>query len=105
LPYNIRAKGFNVFGFVISLALIFNQYVNPIALDAIGWKYYLVYVCWLACEFVFCWFFIVETKNRTLEETAALFDGEDAIRIITQQAHEKGKDFTAEKGTTELESA
>ncbi|KAI6019993.1 general substrate transporter [Pisolithus orientalis] len=82
LPFSLRAKGFNVFSFVISVALIFNQYVNPIALDALGWKYYLVYVCWLAVEFVFLWFFLVETKNRTLEETAAIFDGEDALRKI-----------------------
>lgn len=41
LPYHIRAKGFNVFNFAISLSLIFNQYVNPIALDAIKWKYYV----------------------------------------------------------------
>ena len=41
LPYSLRAKGFNVFSFVISLALIFNQYVNPIALDTLGWKYYV----------------------------------------------------------------
>ena len=32
LPYNIRAKGFTIFNLTISLALIFNQYVNPIAL-------------------------------------------------------------------------
>ena len=41
LPYNIRAKGFVVFNFAISLSLIFNQYVNPVALDTIGWKYYV----------------------------------------------------------------
>jgi MFS family permease len=59
LPYQLRAKGFNVFNFAISLSLIFNQYVNPIALgmsfvcvsppivnawsniDAIKWKYYV----------------------------------------------------------------
>jgi len=41
LPYNLRAKGFNIFHFVVSLALIFNQYVNPIALDALSWKYYV----------------------------------------------------------------
>ena len=41
LPYSLRAKGFIVFNFVISVALIFNQYVNPIALDALGWKYYV----------------------------------------------------------------
>ncbi|EGO03759.1 hypothetical protein SERLA73DRAFT_175384 [Serpula lacrymans var. lacrymans S7.3] len=85
LPYNLRAKGFNIFNFVISVALIFNQYVNPIALDAMGWKYYLVYVCWLAVEFVFLYFFLIETKNRTLEETAALFDGEDILEQIANQ--------------------
>ena len=41
LPYSLRAKGFNVFNFTISVALIFNQYVNPIALDNISWKYYV----------------------------------------------------------------
>ncbi|KAG8216731.1 hexose transporter [Butyriboletus roseoflavus] len=99
LPYHLRAKGFNLFNFVISVALIFNQYVNPIALEALGWKYYLVYVCWLACEFVFLWFFVVETKNRTLEETAALFDGEDAIEKIAHraEAHEVHEDDVPEK--------
>ena len=32
LPYQLRAKGFTIFNFAISLSLIFNQYVNPIAL-------------------------------------------------------------------------
>lgn len=44
LPYSIRAKGFNVFNFTISLALIFNQYVNPIALNKLGWKYYVCFI-------------------------------------------------------------
>ncbi|KAJ7676395.1 general substrate transporter [Mycena rosella] len=75
LPYNIRAKGFNVFNITISIALIFNQYVNPIALAALNWKYYVVYCVWLVCECVFLYFYLVETKNHTLEETAAIFDG------------------------------
>ena len=41
LPFAIRAKGFTIFNFAISLSLIFNQYVNPVALDAIQWKYYV----------------------------------------------------------------
>lgn len=45
-----------------------------------------MYVCWLAFEVVFLWFFVVETKNRTLEETAALFDGADALHQITRKA-------------------
>lgn len=36
LPYQIRAKGFTVFNFTISLALIFNQYVNPVALGTLS---------------------------------------------------------------------
>ena len=47
LPYPLRAKGFTVLSFVISLALIFNQYVNPVALSRIGWKYYVSLL--LAC--------------------------------------------------------
>ncbi|KAJ7185220.1 hexose transporter [Mycena filopes] len=86
LPYNIRAKGFNIFNFTISLALIFNQYVNPIALDAIAWKYYVVYCVWLLFEGVFLYIYVIETKNRTLEETAAIFDGEDATDQIVGTA-------------------
>ncbi|KAF8068788.1 general substrate transporter [Lyophyllum atratum] len=91
LPYQLRAKGFNIFNFAISLSLIFNQYVNPVALDAIKWKYYVVYCCWLCVELVFVYFFIIETKNRTLEETAALFDGDQALEQISGvAAHQAG---------------
>ncbi|KIM53689.1 hypothetical protein SCLCIDRAFT_31674 [Scleroderma citrinum Foug A] len=82
LPFHLRSKGYSVFGFVSLLVVIFNQYINPFALDGLGWKYYLVFVCSLAAEFVFLWFFLVETKNRTLEETAAVFDGEEALEKI-----------------------
>ncbi len=38
----------------------------------------LSYVAWLAFELVFIYLYLVETKGRTLEQTAALFDGEGA---------------------------
>ncbi|THH11414.1 hypothetical protein EW145_g647 [Phellinidium pouzarii] len=86
LPYAIRAKGLTIFNLSVSLSVIFNQYVNPIALGKLGWKYYIVYCCWIAFELIYCFLFIVETKNLTLEETSALFDGEDAMEKIEQQA-------------------
>ncbi|KZO93447.1 general substrate transporter [Calocera viscosa TUFC12733] len=86
LPYSLRAKGFTVFSFSLALALIFNQFVNPIALAALGWKYYIVYDCFLVFEFGFMYFFCIETKNRTLEQTAALFDGEKAVQDLTAAA-------------------
>ena len=70
LPFSLRAKGYTIFAFSVSAALVFNQYINPIALAAISWKYYIVYCAWIAFELVFVYFFIIETKGRTLEETA-----------------------------------
>ncbi|KAJ7457518.1 hexose transporter [Mycena galericulata] len=108
LPYNIRAKGFNVFNITISIALIFNQYVNPIALAALNWKYYVVYCVWLVCECVFLYFYLVETKNRTLEETAAIFDGEAATEKIADSAATHAgvagvaRDASNEKGSAEF---
>jgi len=66
--------------------VIFNQYINPIALDRLGWKYYLVYVGWLAFELVYVVLFVVETKDRTLEETAALFDGDETVIDLAYRA-------------------
>ncbi|KAG6808601.1 hypothetical protein H0H92_003576 [Tricholoma furcatifolium] len=97
LPYDLRAKGFTIFNFAISLSLIFNQYVNPIALDALEWKYYVVYCCWLCAELVFMYFFCIETKGRSLEETAALFDGEDAAENIHNHADAAAEKMSIEK--------
>lgn len=41
LPFALRAKGFTLFAFAVSASLVFNQYINPIALKAIAWKYYV----------------------------------------------------------------
>ena len=42
----------------------------------------IVYCCWLVAETAFRYTFIIETKNRTLEETAALFDGVNAPDLV-----------------------
>ena len=39
---------------------------------------------------------VVETKNRSLEETAALFDGEEVAEQIAAAAHvSEGKDHSS----------
>jgi len=78
LPFEIRAKGMAIMFLFVNLALFFNNYVNPIAMDKIEWKYYIVYCCWLAFELAFVYFFFVETRYTPLEEIAKYFDGEDA---------------------------
>ncbi|KAI0699884.1 general substrate transporter [Cerioporus squamosus] len=94
LPFALRAKGFTVFNFALTLSLIFNQYINPIALAHLGWKYYLVYVCWLAFEIAFIWRYLIETKNvprgdlLTLVVSPRLFDGEDTAERLAHHAAE-----------------
>lgn len=48
---------------VCMLTAAFNQFVNPWAIDSIGWWYYLVYCGWLIGELVFVITFVVETKG------------------------------------------
>ncbi|KAL5501757.1 hypothetical protein ACEPAH_9017 [Sanghuangporus vaninii] len=90
LPFSIRAKGMTIFTFVVTISLIFNQYVNPVALEALGWKYYIVYCAWLAFELVYCSLFIIETKGMTLEETAVLFDGRPSEELADPSEVEDG---------------
>lgn len=48
----------------------FSTNVNPLALDAIDWKYMAAYCGWIAFEFGFVFTFYPETHGRTLEELA-----------------------------------
>lgn len=69
-PYAERSRGISVFQLFGRLASFFTTFVNPIGLDAIGWRYLISYCAWLAYEVVFVWFFFPETFGRTLEELA-----------------------------------
>ena len=83
LPFKIRAKGLSLWNLVQVVVLIYNGFVNPIAMDAIHWKYYLVFVCILAVEFCICFTF-VETSGRTLEEVAECFgDGIENLGAVS----------------------
>ena len=115
LPFNIRAKGITVMFLSVDVALWFNQYVNPIALENIGWKYYIVYDVWLAVELAVVYFFYIETRNTPLEgklrshcklleteanvstEIAKHFDGEKAL-VGGAAATEKGAKLAEEMG-------
>ncbi|KAI8580606.1 hypothetical protein K450DRAFT_236411 [Umbelopsis ramanniana AG] len=85
LPFTIRAKGMAIQGAAVAIALFFNQYVNPVALAAIGWKYYIVYDIWLVVEFFIVWRFFKETRNKTLEALAEVFDGPNAALVVAEQ--------------------
>ncbi|KAI0521279.1 hexose transporter [Xylaria bambusicola] len=79
LPFNIRGKGLTVelFGIYGSLTLV--SFVNPIGLENIGWKYYLVFSVLLVIFLGITYFLFPETKGHTLEEIAVLFDGPQVL--------------------------
>jgi len=96
MPYNMRAKvtrpqcstecprltdiqGLTIMFLAIDLSLFFNQYINPIALARLTWKYYIFYDAWLLFELFIVWRFYLETRNTPLEEIVKHFDGESAI--------------------------
>ncbi|OZJ02228.1 hypothetical protein BZG36_04982 [Bifiguratus adelaidae] len=74
-PYNLRAKAFVVNGFGDAAANVFSSFVNPIALAALGWKYYIVWCCVLVSNFTLIYLFFPKTKRLSLEEVAEKFDG------------------------------
>ncbi|OZJ02060.1 hypothetical protein BZG36_04964 [Bifiguratus adelaidae] len=84
LPFTIRAKGMAISALAIDLALFFNQYVNPVALTNAGWKYYIFYCIWLAIELAVVLKWFPETKGRTLEELAEVFDKDAASQTIRE---------------------
>jgi hypothetical protein len=81
----------------VDLALFFNSYVNPVALSALNWKYYIVYDVWLFVELCVVFFFYIETRNTPLEEIVKFFDGEQAL-LGGDLATEKARAILIEEG-------
>ncbi len=95
-PFQQRAQGLAVEQLAVRCAVFFNTYVNPIALDAIGWKYYIVYCVWILVEILTVAVLFPETYNRSLEELSFMFEGK-AVQDKVQRKVDKVL------GTVELE--
>ncbi|KAF8864878.1 general substrate transporter [Acephala macrosclerotiorum] len=81
LPYSIRARGLGLQIAVSQAALTVNQYVNPIALDSIGYYYYIFYLGMLILGTAIIYFFFPETKGYTLEELSHFFEDPNVTDI------------------------
>lgn len=79
LPYTLRAKGLTAFNLAQYCSSMFNGFVNPVALEALRWKYYVVFVCALVLWFAIIFFTFPETRGMTLEEVSQIFDGARAL--------------------------
>lgn len=94
-PYAYRTRGIGVEQIFGKIAGFFSSNVNPIALDALDWKFLAIYCGWIFFEFSFVYFFYPETHGRTLEELAFLFEdkalADRAVEAVEKQIHYGGE--------------
>ncbi|KAH6912938.1 general substrate transporter [Coprinopsis sp. MPI-PUGE-AT-0042] len=74
LNYEARAKGLAFLGIVTQMASLINTFGLPVALEKLTWKVYLIFLFWDVFELAMIYFFVVETKQFTLEEVGEIFD-------------------------------
>ncbi|KAI0671410.1 general substrate transporter [Trametes maxima] len=67
--------------------VLFSQ-VSNLAINNISWRYYLVFICLNAIDFVIIALFFPETKGKTLEQMAEVFGDEiDARDVFDSGVH------------------
>lgn len=81
-PYTQRSQGLAFKQMIGRLGNFFNAYVNPIALEAIGWKYYIFYCVWLLVEALVIYLLFPETYDRTLEDLSFLLEDEEMNKRV-----------------------
>jgi len=102
LTYHTRAKGLAVWTFATYLSLSFNTWVNPIALEHIAWKYYIVYIVVLCYLLLVIFFAYPETRGRTLEEVANVFDRDEPVPRPTPTETAKSSEDKSSAGGLEV---
>ncbi|USW48591.1 Putative major facilitator, sugar transporter, major facilitator superfamily [Septoria linicola] len=101
-PYNLRGRGLSVMGLSVVVAIVFNTFINPIALEAIGWRYYIVFVAIIIVYGLTAYFFYPETSGHSLEQMAVVFDGPDALVADEFEIVERSKSVASEKRGGEI---
>jgi sugar porter (SP) family MFS transporter len=81
-PYELRSFGVALVLFGANTTLSVGSVANPVAMGALGWKYYIVFVVIDALFFVAIWFLFPETKGKSLEEVSMVFDKEKDQRLV-----------------------
>jgi len=73
-PFHVRARGIAVFQWWNRAAGFLSDFVNPIGIDAAGWRWYIVYCVWNVFQVAFVYIVFPETSGRTLEELTFLYE-------------------------------
>ncbi|KAK8088384.1 mfs sugar transporter [Apiospora hydei] len=87
-PTEIRSigMGFSLFGqFAATIILL---QTAPIGFAAVGWKYFLVVICWSVVFVPIIYFFFPETSQLSLEEVEKQF-GDEVVTHVVEEREEK----------------
>ncbi|RFU25468.1 hypothetical protein B7463_g10874, partial [Scytalidium lignicola] len=91
LSYRIRGIGMGLYTMTTKLCGLFVTMVFPFALDAIGWKTYIINASFDILMMVFVMWYWVETMGLTLEEVDVRFDGVKHSSVPDLQELKMGK--------------
>ncbi|KAH6697166.1 general substrate transporter [Plectosphaerella plurivora] len=90
-PTEIRSIGmaFSLFGQYTSTIILLQT--APIGFAAVGWKYFLLVICWSAVFLPILYFYWPETAGLSLEEIGKQFGDEVAVHLTTATDAEKAE--------------
>ncbi|KEY64419.1 hypothetical protein S7711_08475 [Stachybotrys chartarum IBT 7711] len=91
-PYEWRSWGVAFTLIVTNASQIIGQICNPIAMSRIGWRYYIVFCILDALFIAEVWLLFPETKGKSLEELAGIFDKLDDINLVDEEKKHEADD-------------
>lgn len=84
MPTSIRTVGCAVAWTALHLVIILLVQVTPLAVEAISWRYFLIFFICSCCFIVAFYFLYPETKGKTLEDIEAIFGDRVSIAICLE---------------------
>lgn len=104
-PTEIRTigTGFSLFGqFAATIVLL---QTAPIGIQNVGWRYYLVIICWCIVFVPLVYFFWPETARLSLEEIAGKFGDDVAVHVndISGEQRKELDDFLKTQDVVHME--
>ncbi|KIY02780.1 uncharacterized protein Z520_01245 [Fonsecaea multimorphosa CBS 102226] len=105
-PNHLRSKGYSMTLAIMTCTTLTYTEVGPTALQHVGWRYYLLFICSSVVGCFWIYFTFPETKGIPLEEVAALFGDADEVVVYSASLSQDEKGQTVlvegEKETTEV---
>ncbi|ORX37419.1 general substrate transporter [Kockovaella imperatae] len=99
--FSMRSKGLLVWNTVSQFTGAYVVFVDAVALDSIGYKYYPVYMGLVIIQWVLVYLYMVETKGYTLEEIAQAFEG-STVNLVPAEAYIPA-DYEAQPGNAAVD--